>query len=48
MGNHRFEGIQAQAEAMLRMLVSRLKELEAAGLVARRTDSARPLRQGYV
>jgi Predicted transcriptional regulators len=48
MGNHRFEELQAQTEATPQMLASRLKKLEAAGLVERRAYSTRPLRHEYV
>lgn len=48
MGNGRFDELQAQTEATPQMLASRLKKLEAAGLVERRPYSTRPLRHEYV
>jgi len=47
MGNHRFEEIQAQAGATPQMAATRLKQLEADGLVERRLYSKRPLRHDY-
>lgn len=46
-GNHRFEEIQAQAEATPQMVATRLKALEADGLVERRAYSEKPLRHAY-
>jgi DNA-binding HxlR family transcriptional regulator len=48
IGTSRFDDIQAQTGATPQMLASRLKKLEAAGLVARRPYCARPLRHEYV
>jgi DNA-binding HxlR family transcriptional regulator len=48
MGNHRFEEIQAQTEATPQMLSSRLKKLEADGVIERRKYSKRPIRHEYV
>lgn len=48
MGNSRFDDIQTQTEATPQMLASRLKKLEAAGLIERRPYSSRPLRHEYV
>lgn len=47
MGNGRFDTLQTQTEATPQMLASRLKKLEAAGLVERRPYSTRPLRHEY-
>src|SRR3954466_14907950 len=46
-GNHRFEEIQAQADATPQMVAARLKTLEADGLVERRVYSKKPLRHDY-
>lgn len=48
MGNGRFDELQAQTGATPQMLASRLKKLEASGLVERRPYSQRPLRHEYV
>lgn len=47
MGNGRFDELQAQTGATPQMLASRLKKLEASGLVERRPYSQRPLRYEY-
>lgn len=47
MGATRFEEIQIQTGATPQMLTSRLKALEADGMVERRPYSTRPLRYGY-
>jgi DNA-binding HxlR family transcriptional regulator len=47
MGTHRFEEIQAQTEATPQMVATRLKKLQADGLVERRNYSKRPLRYEY-
>ena len=47
LGSHRFEEIQAQSQATPQMLASRLKKLEADGLVERRPYNNRPLRYEY-
>jgi DNA-binding HxlR family transcriptional regulator len=47
MGNTHFDEIQVQTGATPQMLASRLKKLEAAGLVERRPYSSRPLRYEY-
>jgi DNA-binding HxlR family transcriptional regulator len=47
MGNGRFDELQAQTGATPQMLASRLKKLEAAGLIERRPYSQRPLRHEY-
>lgn len=46
-GSHRFDEIQAQTGATSQMLSTRLKRLEADGLVERRAYSRRPLRHEY-
>lgn len=46
-GNHRFDEIQAMTGATPQMATSRLKNLEAAGLVERRRYSERPPRYEY-
>ena len=46
-GNHRFDELQAMTGATPQMLTSRLKRLEAAGLLERRPYSERPLRHEY-
>jgi DNA-binding HxlR family transcriptional regulator len=46
-GNHRFEEIQALTTATPQMVASRLKALEADGLVERRVYSKSPLRHDY-
>lgn len=48
MGNGRFDELQIQTEATPQMLASRLKKLEAGGLVVRQPYSTRPLRYEYV
>jgi DNA-binding HxlR family transcriptional regulator len=48
MGNGRFDELQAQTGATPQMLASRLKKLEASGLVERRPYSERPLRHEYL
>jgi DNA-binding HxlR family transcriptional regulator len=48
MGNGRFDDMQAQTGATPQMLASRLKKLEAYGLIERRPYSQRPLRHEYV
>jgi DNA-binding HxlR family transcriptional regulator len=48
MGNSRFDDIQTQSQATPQMLASRLKKLEAAGLIERRPYCNRPLRYEYV
>jgi DNA-binding HxlR family transcriptional regulator len=48
MGNGRFDDLQTQTEATPQMLATRLKKLEASGLVERRPYSTRPLRHDYV
>lgn len=48
MGNGRFDDLQTQTGATPQMLASRLKKLEAAGLVARQPYSTRPPRYEYV
>jgi DNA-binding HxlR family transcriptional regulator len=48
MGNGRFDDLQAQSGATPQMLASRLKKLEASGLIERRPYSQRPLRHEYV
>ncbi|NWA24576.1 helix-turn-helix transcriptional regulator [Pseudomonas gingeri] len=47
MGSHRFDEIQAQTGATPQMLATRLKNMEADGLVDRRPYSERPLRYEY-
>jgi DNA-binding HxlR family transcriptional regulator len=47
MRSHRFEEIQAQTGATPQMAASRLKALEADGLVERRLYSGRPRRYSY-
>ncbi|KJZ35659.1 MULTISPECIES: helix-turn-helix domain-containing protein [Pseudomonas] len=47
MGSHRFDEIQAQTAGTPQMIATRLKRLEADGLVARRPYSERPLRYEY-
>ena len=47
MGVHRFEELQAQTEATPQMMATRLKKLEADGLITRRVYSKRPLRHDY-
>jgi DNA-binding HxlR family transcriptional regulator len=47
MGATRFEEIQIQTEATPQMLATRLKSLEAAGMIARHPYSERPLRHEY-
>ncbi|WP_137822443.1 helix-turn-helix domain-containing protein [Pseudomonas sp. D(2018)] len=47
MGATRFEEMQIQTEATPQMLTSRLKALEADGLVERRPYSEKPLRYEY-
>ena len=47
LGTHRFEEIQAQSQATPQMLATRLKKLEADGLVERRPYNDRPLRHEY-
>jgi DNA-binding HxlR family transcriptional regulator len=47
MGNGRFDELQLQTSATPQMLASRLKKLEAAGLVERHPYSQRPLRHEY-
>ena len=46
-GNHRFDEIQAMTGATPQMVTSRLKKLEAGGLVERRRYSERPPRNEY-
>lgn len=48
MGNGRFDELQAQTGATPQMLASRLKKLEASGMVERRPYSQRPLRHEYM
>lgn len=48
MGNGRFDDLQAQTGATPQMLTSRLKKLEASGLIERRPYSTRPPRHEYV
>lgn len=48
MGATRFEEIQMQTEATPQMLATRLKALEANGMVTRRPYSQKPLRYEYV
>jgi DNA-binding HxlR family transcriptional regulator len=48
MGNGRFDELQTQTGATPQMLTSRLKKLEASGLVERRPYSTRPPRHEYV
>jgi DNA-binding HxlR family transcriptional regulator len=47
LGSCRFEEIQAQTEISSQLLATRLKRLEADGLVERRPYSRRPLRYEY-
>ncbi|MCC2673149.1 MAG: putative transcriptional regulator, HxlR family [Ramlibacter sp.] len=47
LGSHRFEEIQIQSQATPQMLTSRLKKLEADGMIERRPYSERPLRYEY-
>lgn len=47
LGSRRFEEIQAQSQATPQMLTTRLKKLEADGLVERRPYNERPLRHEY-
>ena len=47
MGSHRFEEIQAQTEGTPQMITTRLKKLEADGLVERRLYNERPKRYEY-
>jgi DNA-binding HxlR family transcriptional regulator len=47
MGSHHFEELQAQTEATPQMVATRLKKLEADGLVERRVYNKRPLRHQY-
>jgi DNA-binding HxlR family transcriptional regulator len=48
VGSARFDEIQAQTGSTAQMLASRLKRLEAEGLIERRVYSRRPLRHQYV
>lgn len=48
MGNGRFDELQLQTGATPQMLASRLKKLEAGGMVMRQPYSTRPLRYEYV
>src|SRR5437764_1645676 len=48
MGNRRFDDMLVQTGATPQMLASRLKKLEAAGLIERRLYSERPKRHEYV
>ena len=48
MGNGRFDELQAQTGATPQMLTSRLKKLEASGLIERRPYSTRPPRHEYL
>jgi DNA-binding HxlR family transcriptional regulator len=47
LGSHRFEEIQAQSQATPQMLATRLKKLEADGMIERRPYNERPLRHEY-
>jgi DNA-binding HxlR family transcriptional regulator len=47
LGTRRFEEIQAQSQATPQMLATRLKKLEADGLIERRPYNDRPLRHEY-
>ncbi|MVV49704.1 transcriptional regulator [Pseudomonas sp. PB120] len=47
MGSHRFDEILAQTAGTPQMVATRLKNMEADGLVARRPYSERPLRHEY-
>ena len=47
MRMHRFEEIQAQTGATPQMIATRLKQLEADGLLTRRAYNERPLRHEY-
>jgi DNA-binding HxlR family transcriptional regulator len=47
MDSHRFEELQAQSGATPQMITTRLKKLEADGLVKRRVYSKRPRRHDY-
>lgn len=47
LGTRRFEEIQAQARATPQMLATRLKKMEAEGLVERRVYNERPPRYEY-
>jgi DNA-binding HxlR family transcriptional regulator len=47
LGNRRFEEIQVQTQATPQMVASRLKKLEAEGLIERRLYSERPPRHEY-
>jgi DNA-binding HxlR family transcriptional regulator len=47
LGSRRFEEIQAQSQATPQMLATRLKKLEADGLIERRPYNDRPLRYEY-
>jgi DNA-binding HxlR family transcriptional regulator len=47
MGCHRFEELQAQTGATPQMIATRLRALEAAGLVKRLVYNKRPLRREY-
>ena len=46
VGSARFDEIQAQTGSTAQMLASRLKRLEAEGMIERRVYSRRPLRHG--
>ena len=47
MGSHRFDEIQAQTGGTPQMIATRLKNMEADGLVTRRPYNERPLRYEY-
>lgn len=47
LGTHRFEEIQAHSQATPQMLTTRLKKMEADGLIERRPYNDRPLRHEY-
>ena len=47
MGNRRFDEIQAQTGGTPQMVATRLKSMEADGLISRKSYSTRPLRYEY-
>lgn len=47
LGSRRFEEIQAHSQATPQMLTTRLRKLEADGMIGRRPYSERPLRHEY-
>jgi DNA-binding HxlR family transcriptional regulator len=47
MGNRRFDGLQAQSQATPQMLSTRLKRLEADGMIQRKRYMGKPPRYEY-